>query len=213
MSRIFISLSILPALLVMATMSVGWWIGDYNGKYAEVAAKAAERPTDSSDEQVLADLELLKEPQSRFRIHFQLGLATALTVVLINSLSVTYLIGTSRWINEVTDAYGLSDKHADASHELKWNTIPWSVVGACSIMVIVALGAASDPGTLRQTTASWVTWHSTAAMVGASVIVIAIGVQARNIQRNAKVIAEVVDDVRKERIARGLPVEELTEQS
>lgn len=201
------SLSIFPALLVFITMGVGWWIGDYNGVYAEVAKQASANPVAMTDERIMADLEKLEEPQSRFRIHFQLGLASSLAVVLINSLSVTYLIGTSRWVREVCEAYGLDQKYIQTSDKLKRRTFPWSIMGVFCILTIIAFGAASDPGTLRPTTASWVTWHSTAAMIGASIILIAIFVQAMNLHENSQIINEVVGEVRKERQARGLPVE------
>ena len=208
LSRIFISLSILPALLVFITMGVGWWIGDYNGVYAKVMERQPNQLAGGApDAQVLEDLDRLAEPQRRFRTHFQLALATSLAVILINCLSVTYLIGTSRWIREVCDAYGLDSAFVVKSDQLKRRTFPWSMLGACAILIIVALGAASDPGTLRQTTASWVLPHSIAAMLGASVILIAIVVQAMNLQQNARIINEVVGEVRKEREARGLAVE------
>lgn len=206
MSRIFMSLSLFPVLLVLTTMGVGWWIGDYNGVFADVRNASAESLVDS-DEQMMADLETLKEPQRRFNLHFQLGLASSLAVVLINSLSVTYLIGTSRWVREVCEAYGLDEKYIAASTQLKRATFPWSVMGVFSILTIIAMGAASDPGTLRPTTAGWVTPHLIAAMVGSSVIVIAIVVQAMNLHQNSEVIQTVVSEVRKEREARGLPVE------
>lgn len=201
------SLSIFPALLVFITMGVGWWIGDYNGVFAEVVQSAAANRQADTNERVLADLEKLKEPQRKFTIHFQLGLASSLAVVLINSLSVTYLIGTSRWVKEVCEAYGLDEKYVVSSTKLKRSTFPWSIMGVLSILAIIAFGAAADPGTLRQTTASWVTPHLIAAMVGSTVILIAIFVQATNLHENSEIIHQVVADVRKERQARGLPVE------
>ena len=208
MSRIFISLSVLPALLVFVTMGFGWWIGDYNSVYASVMARQSTGQAGADTKAaVLQDLDKLAEPQSRFRTHFQLGLASSLAVVLINSLSVTYLIGTSRWVREVCEAYGLDENFIVISNQLKRRTFPWSIMGVFSILTIIGLGAAADPGTLRSTTAAWVTPHSIAAMLGASVILIAIVVQAMNLHQNAQIIQQVVGEVRKEREARGLPVE------
>ena len=201
------SLSLLPILLVFSTMGVGWWIGDYNGVYSKIAARAADRTQSEFDQQVKDDLAMLSEPQRRFTYHFQLGLASSLAVVLINSLSVTYLIGTSRWVKEVCDAYELEDRFVAESTKIKRMTFPWSIMGVFSILAIVALGAAADPGTLRATTAKWVTPHMLTAMIGSSIIIIAIVVQAMNLQRNAQLIEEVVDEVKQERVTRGLPVE------
>lgn len=200
------SLSLLPALLVLVTMGVGWWIGDFNGGYASVLQARTENPNAQSDE-LIAILEPLDEPLRRFNMHFQLGLASALAVVLINSLSVTYLIGTSRWVKEVCDAYGLDNKYVAQSTKLKRSTFPWSIMGVLSILAIVACGAAADPGTGRATTSNWVTPHMIVAMIGSCVILIAILLQATNLHQNSQVIAEVVADVRKERQLRGLPVD------
>jgi len=200
------SLSLLPALLVLVTMGIGWWIGDFNGDYTSVMQARAKNPNAQNDE-LIAILEPLDEPLRRFNIHFQLGLASALAVVLINSLSVTYLIGTSRWVKEVCDAYGLDSKYVAQSTKLKRATFPWSIMGVLSILAIVAFGAAADPGTGRATTENWVTPHMVVAMVGSCVILIAILLQATNLHQNSQVIAEVVADVRKERQLRGLPVD------
>ena len=187
-------------------MGVGWWIGDYNGVFAEIAQSTSDTAA-AQEGQLQADLERLAEPQRRFKYHFQLGLASSLTVVLINSLSVTYLIGTSRWVKEVCDAYELNGGYIETSTKIKRTTFPWSVAGVFAILTTVALGAASDPGTLRTATATWVTPHMIAAMVGTSIIVFAIIIQATNLHANAKIIEEVVAAVKEERIARGLPVE------
>jgi hypothetical protein len=204
------SLSLLPVLLIFTTMGFGWWIGDYNGVFSRVtrgAQSVSAQSADDNEEQLLLQLALLKEPQRRFTTHFQLGLASALATVLINSLSVTYLIGTSRWVKEVCEAYELDGKFIAQSAELKRSTFPWSVAGVFAILAIVAFGAASDPGTLGESTAKWVTPHMIAAMVGSSVIVFAICFQAMNLHRNAQIIEEVVGEVQRERVARGLPVE------
>ena len=207
MSRIFISLSLLPVLLVFVTMGVGWWIGDYNGLYSEVAATASVPGTVESEEKIAADLAKLDEPQRRFKMHFQLGLASSLTVVLINSLSVTYLIGTSRWVKEVCEAYGLDDGFVRRSTQLKRSTFPWSVGGVFAILMIIAFGAAADPGTLRATTGQWVAPHLIMALIGSAVIVFAIIIQAMNLHQNSQIVESVVAAVQRERIARGLPVD------
>ena len=93
------------------------------------------------------------------------------------------------------------------STKLKRSTFPWSIMGVLAILAIVAFGAAADPGTLRPTTANWVTPHMIVAMIGSCVILIAILLQATNLHENSQVITEVVEDVRKERQLRGLPVD------
>ena len=204
------SLSILPAVLVFVTMGIGWWIGDYNGvhgEYLRLAQEAASKPGSIRDETIEAEQEKLDLPRGRFARHFQLGLASALAVTLINSLSVTYLIGTSRWIQEVVDAYKLDEKYVSESKKIKRSTFPWSIMGVLSILTIIAFGAASDPATGMDNTASWVNIHLIAALAGSAVILFAIFVQATNLQLNADIINQVVEEVRKERQSRGLPVD------
>lgn len=208
MSRIFISLSLLPLILVITTMGVGWWIGDYNGVCASIIAN--ERTLERDEERLRNDLAKLDEPQRRFQMHFQLGLATSLAVVLINSLSVTYLIGTSRWVKEVCDAYELGDRFVRDSAKLKRKTFPWSIGGVFAVLAIIAMGAASDPGAtgkLSLSAAKWVTPHLITAVIGTCVIVFAIFQQAINLHRNSEIINELVEEVKRERTARGLPVE------
>jgi len=188
-------------------MAVGWYIGDYNGVYTQIMSVAMDPDSENVDEMILTQMELIKEPQRRFNIHFQLGVACALTTVLINCLSVTYLIGTGRWVKEVCDAYGLDLNYDIESTKLKRKTFPWSIAGVASILMIVAFGAAADPGTLRETTAQWVKPHMIVSIVGTILIVWAILAQSRNLRRNANIINQVVAEVQRERQARGLPVE------
>ena len=188
-------------------MGVGWWIGDYNGVYSNIRASAQSVSGLEHELQLQQDLAKLAEPQRRVKIHFQLGLATSLAVVLINSLSVTYLIGTSRWVKEVCDAYELDPKFVNESTKIKRTTFPWSIGGVFSIIAIIAMGAAADPGTLRATTGNWVTPHLITALVGACIIVFAIFNQAVNLHRNSQIIEEVVQEVSREWTERGLPVE------
>lgn len=216
MSRIFVTLSAVPIILIATTMCLGWWIGDYNGPYQELRAlqgeardvTAGELASETRESNVNQQLDKLEVPRRRFKWHFMAALATALATVLTNSISITYLIGTCRWISEVCDAYGLDQGLVRKSTLLKRHTFPWSLAGMLAVLTIVALGAASDPGTLRATTGQWVLPHFYAAMVGGCVIVWAFFVQGVNLHRNAEIIESVVAEVRREREARGLDVEE-----
>ncbi len=198
-------------------MCLGWWIGDYNGPYQKLRGLQAETPGASAntrasgtrESEIAEQFQMLEAPRQRFRWHFMMALATALATVLTNSISVTYLIGTCRWVTEVCDAYGLDRSLVRRSTLLKRRTFPWSLAGMFAVLTIVALGAASDPGTLRATTAQWVLPHFIAAMIGGCVIIWAFFVQGLNLQRNAEIIESVVAEVRREREARGLEVEEV----
>ena len=44
---------------------------------------------------------------ARMTLHMLLGAAAALMTVLVNSITITYFIGTSRWCKEVCETYQL----------------------------------------------------------------------------------------------------------
>jgi hypothetical protein len=210
LSRIFITLSAVPVIMLVVTMTLGWWIGDYNGPYQRLRAAAAPSPDATAPvtsapgpgPAVAAQLEALQVPRQRFRWHFLMAVATALATILANSISVTYLIGTCRWVTEVSDAYGLGDELVRRSTRLKRRTFPWSLAGMLAVLTIVALGAASDPGTLREDTARWVLPHLVAALAGACLIIWAFLVQGMNLHMNAQIIDQVLLEVRRHRESR-----------
>ena len=78
-------------------------------------------------------------------IHMLLGAGGALVAILVNSITVTYFIGTSRWCKEVCETYRLPPQLAQQSTRLKRSTFPWAVLGILSVIAVVALGAAADP--------------------------------------------------------------------
>jgi hypothetical protein len=49
------------------------------------------------------------------RWHFLTGLMAALAVVLVESVVVTYFIGTSRWCKEVVETYNLNTAAVEES--------------------------------------------------------------------------------------------------
>lgn len=126
MNRIF-PILVLTALAMLATaMFVGFQI--------ELPAAGSPDATPSSSLQA-------------FRLHFLLGIAAALTVMLVHGIVVTYFIGTSRWCKEVVIAYGLDESLAARSAKLKRRTFPLAFSAMLSVVATVALGASADPAT------------------------------------------------------------------
>ena len=78
-------------------------------------------------------------------MHRLTGVLTALVVVLVNSLTVTYFIGTGRWCREVVEVYGLDQAFVTRSAKLKRSAFPFAMAGMLAIVAIVALGGAADP--------------------------------------------------------------------
>ena len=100
------------------------------------------------------------------RSHRLSGTAAALVVVFVESIVVTYFIGTSRWCREVVQTYQLDPAPAEASQRLKRRAFPLALAGMLVVVAIGALGAASDPATGRPGTHDWVNIHLIAAMAG-----------------------------------------------
>jgi hypothetical protein len=140
----------------------------------------------------------------RFQPHVWLGIASALVTVLVNCISVTYFIGTSRWCREVVDAYGLDESLALRSKRLKRRSFPFALLGMLTTVGIVALGAASDPGASLASPASWVMPHVLAALLGTSAIAAAFYFQVRSLSDNLDLINEIMGEA--ERV-RKLPLE------
>jgi len=215
MSRIFFSLGILALLLMAATLSIGLYLGDFKAQLLERRQLDREIQTLQTQIPKPADWEVqlaaararmaaLDAVRGWFRVHLLLGVGTSLTVILVNCIAVTYFIGTGRWCREVVETYRLDPALAAKSQKLKRRSFPWAALGIASALVISALGAAADPGTLRSTTDVWATPHLVAAFAGFLVIAWAFFIQWANIGENHAVIEEIVARVGEVRREQGL---------
>jgi hypothetical protein len=157
--------------------------------------------------QIVAQYDQLRLMQRHASVHLSLGVLATLSVVLVNSISVTYFIGTGRWCMEVTEAYHLEPEWTRQSTKLKRRSFAWALWGVFTAVGIAALGAAADPGTLRAGTADWVLPHATAAIVGTILISHSLYVQFLRIAENHAVIREILAQVRQKRSERGLEAE------
>jgi hypothetical protein len=146
--------------------------------------------------------------ESRAAVHILLGVAAALVAVLVNSICVTYFVGTSRWIREVVETYDFPSAWIAEANRIKRSTFPWAVMGMLTAVGIIALGAAAHPGTIRAGTASWVTPHMLGAMLGTAFIAYAFFVQHQRIYANYAIIQRIVAKVKVVRQAKGLDVDD-----
>lgn len=183
MERTFARAALLAVALLAATAGLGLWIGDLH---------------DTIDPAVL-----------RWgTVHRLSGMFTALMVLLVNSVSVTYFIGTGRWCREVVETYRLDAALVEASKRLKRSAFPYAVIGMLSMVGIVALGGAADPGGgMADRSREWVTWHLVGGIGLAAVIAWCFQSQLQPIRGQHELIGEVMAAVRRERAARGLDVE------
>ncbi|HVU86877.1 MAG TPA: hypothetical protein VHD36_06125 [Pirellulales bacterium] len=142
-------------------------------------------------------------------VHRLSGVAAALAVVLVNSIVVTYFVGTSRWCKEVAETYQLPPTFVARSNAIKRRTFPLCVANMLIVVGIVALGGAGDPaGTFRGTPPPGLTWtnvHFMSAVLGICFIAWASFAQYHNIVANHAVITDVMSEVGRIRAERGLP--------
>ena len=139
-----------------------------------------------------------------------LGVFAALVAILVQSIVVTYFIGTGRWCKEVVETYGLSADFVNRAARLKRRAFPWSLLGMMALLCIVTFGAAADPATLRANTAAWVRPHLIVAMGGTAFVAACLYMQANSLQANVDLINEILGEVRVERERRGLAIDEET---
>jgi hypothetical protein len=121
---------------------------------------------------------------------------SALVCVLVNGIAMTYFIGSSKWCSEVVDTYSLDLSYIRKSRTLKRRAYPWTISGVAVIVVIVACGAAADPATQIESSASWVTPHMIVAILGTMWLLVSFLNQAALIGAHYDVINEIVEAVK-----------------
>lgn len=182
MERVFGQVATFAVALIVATACLGLWIGDLHGQTDPVVIRWA-------------------------TVHRLSGVLAALLVVLVNSMAVTYFIGTGRWCREVADTYGLGADYDRRSRALKRRGFPPALLGMLAVVGIVALGGAADPATGRPGTAAWVTPHLIGSLALGGVIGWSFLAQIPGIRRQHELVEEVLTAVRRVRVERGLEVD------
>jgi hypothetical protein len=182
MEKTFARAALLAVALLAATAGLGLWMGDLHDATDPAALRWG-------------------------TVHRLSGMLTALVVLLVNSISVTYFIGTGRWCREVVETYGLDAALVERSKRLKRAAFPFAVIGMLSMVGIVALGGAADPGGgFAAASREWVTWHLVGGIGLAAVIAWCFQSQLPAIRGQHELIDDVMAAVRRERTARGLDV-------
>jgi hypothetical protein len=179
MSRILFTLASLAMILMIAALVLGLTIDDLYDHPSSVTLNWA-------------------------TVHRLTGVAAALAVVFVESIVVTYFIGTSRWCKEVSETYGLDRSAVVASNRLKRRTFPWALGGMLAVVGVIALGAAADPGTGRPNTADWANVHLFGALAGIAFIGWSFVAAWNNVEANHAIIEGIVADVARIRRERGL---------
>jgi uncharacterized membrane protein len=219
LARIFSVLALLSVLALAANFVVGLSGGDFNAaakrkreaqnRLIDLERRSRSLSAPASAElvaarQAAADADAeFRTPRSRMTLHMLLGSAAALLTVLVNSITITYFVGTSRWCKEVCETYGIEWALAERSMQLKRSTFPWALAGVLSVIVVVGLGAAADPsGANWPRAASFVMPHYGAAMLGLAIVITSYWMQINRIAENYAVIEAIAAAVQRIRAAR-----------
>jgi hypothetical protein len=141
-------------------------------------------------------------------VHRLLGTAAAMLIVFVNSLVVTYFIGTARWVKEVAEPYKLDADLVARAQKLKRGVFPFALIHMLMAVGVAALGAASDPAARLRLQPpgglSWTTLHLLAACAGLCLLVWGSLQQAVAVRAQHELINKVLQLVATIRRARGL---------
>jgi hypothetical protein len=184
MTRIFLTLAFCSTLTLLAALWLGLQVGDASSRASAV--------------------------QSRVAVHFLTGVAALVFGVLVHALVVTYFMGTGRWLEETCTTYRLGDAWQTDSKNLKWRLYPAMVASLLLLIGTGASGGAADPASA----VGFKGWGSlTAADVHLVIAGLTLGINAivniaefAALRRNGRIVNEVLQQVRRIRLERGLEV-------
>ena len=149
--------------------------------------------------------------QAGVQYHFLAALAALVFATLVHAIVLTYFMGTGRWIEETSSAYRLDPHLHSQSQSIKYRTIPAMVFCFFMLVLTGALGAAADPASPMQAkgwgglSASHV--HLIAAITTIAANCFVTWVEFRALERNGDLIDQVLAEVRRIRIEKGLAVD------
>jgi hypothetical protein len=184
MTRIFLTLAILANLALVAALWLGYEIGDAT----------------------LPD----REAQAQVSVHFLTGLGALCFAVLVHAIVLTYFMGTGRWLEETSNAYALGADWGRRSKDLKWYSYPTMTLALLMLIATGAFGGAADPASAfgfrgwGQLSAAEVHQYVAIATLAANVFVNVL--EFRALRNNGRLVTDVLAEVRRIRLERGLPV-------
>ena len=181
MKRIFVTLALCATTLLLITIVLGLNIDD---------AKSV-------------------EAQGSISQHMLIGMGALTFGILVHAISLTYFMGTGRWIEETSNAYGLGDELYNKSQKIKYGTLPGLTTSVGLLIATGAFGAVADPATQISLDGflgmSGATIHFGVAITTLVVNGLTNFTQFVAISKNSLVVESVLAEVRRIRTERGLP--------
>jgi hypothetical protein len=134
-----------------------------------------------------------------YLIHFVLGLFSALAVLGVHCLTITYFLGTGRWVKEVCLEYRFPDDHwPRQTRDLKRRNTPFAITA----MLLTIATAAAGAGRQHEVWPAWI--HLTLAAATVIVNVVVWVIEYRNIRTNSRILNGVYAEVERTRAEQGL---------
>ncbi len=154
--------------------------------------------------------ELNPKTQSQISTHMLVGVGALVFAFLVHAISLTYFMGTGRWIEETSNAYSLDASFYKQNQKIKYGTLPGSTLCMLLLVATAALGAVADPATpasldgLLGMTSTQIHFFTA---IGTCIINLIVNFsQFVAISKNANVVEAVLAEVHRIRTERGLPV-------
>ncbi|MCA9034408.1 MAG: hypothetical protein KDA91_04715 [Planctomycetaceae bacterium] len=144
---------------------------------------------------------------ARISTHMLIGLGALTFATLVHAILFTYFMGTGRWIEETSNAYGLDAAWYNSNQKVKYGVLPGIVVVLLLLIATGAFGAVADPATPVSLGKSDAAIHFFVAVSTALANLLVNGLEFIAVLKNASIIEDVLRQVRRIRDERGLPVE------
>jgi hypothetical protein len=196
-SRIFFTLAAFSTLCLAGTFFLGLSVDD-------------------TAEQVLGE-------RSSADWHILLGVFGLIFAVLVHAIVLTYFMGTGRWIDETSHVYKLGAEYFRKHKKLKQRTLVPMMLVIIALIMIIPTGASADPAASRRpivdtqteseadaaqlkVQASATNFHLIYVIITLCVNVGISIFEFRTIEANGVIVTDILDDVRRIRTEKGLPV-------
>ena len=184
MKRIFLSLAIVSNLFLAGALYFGLQI---------------ENPKDIQVESI-----------AQVSRHMLTGMGALCFAMLVHAIVLTYFMGTGRWMEETINAYKLDNAPYFEGKKLKYKAVIWMTVCILLLVAVGAFGAAADPASALGFQ-GWfgvppATIHFSMACFTLSLNFLVNMWEYQIISRNGNLINQIMDQVRKIRLEKGLAV-------
>ncbi|HIK95715.1 MAG TPA: hypothetical protein EYG03_27530 [Planctomycetes bacterium] len=181
--RIILTLAVVTILCFVVTATLGLNIGDVSSPNPQT--------------------------QTGISTHMLVGMGTLSFAMLVHAITLTYFMGTGRWLEETSNAYALDESFYNTNQRIKYRVV-WGMM-VCFVLLITtgALGALADPATPMSLDGTMglkgSQFHFFTAITTIIVNLLTYFSEFIAISRNTTIVESVLAEVARIRAERGLP--------